>query len=74
MTKAQDKTLLTIGKNLRRVRKDIGFSQEHLALEADIDRTWVSQIERGIANPSILMLKRIADCLGVGLSELTVDA
>ncbi|MFZ6689282.1 helix-turn-helix domain-containing protein [Undibacterium sp. SXout11W] len=74
MIKKPDKTLLIIGKNLRRVRKAFGISQERLALEAEVDRTYVSQIERGIANPSILMLKKIADCLKVGLSELTFDA
>ncbi len=74
MIKGPNKTLMTIGKNLRRVRTEFGLSQEQLALEAEIDRTYVSQIERGIANPSILKLKKIADCLKVGLAELTVDA
>ncbi|WP_286758491.1 helix-turn-helix transcriptional regulator [Ralstonia sp. RL] len=66
-----NKTLITIGNNLRRIRTESGLSQEQLALDADIDRTYVSQIERGIANPSILMLKKISDCLKVGLSDLT---
>ena len=72
MTSTRDPTLLAIGKNLRRIRKEVGFSQEGVALDADIDRTYVSQIERGIANPSILVLKKITDCLKVGLSDLTV--
>lgn len=48
------------------------MSQEGLALDAEIDRTYVSQIERGIANPSVLVLKKITDCLRVGLSDLTI--
>ena len=71
MTTTRDPTLLAIGKNLRRIRKESGFSQEGLALDAEIDRTYVSQIERGIANPSILVLKKITDCLEDSLSDLT---
>ena len=70
MTTSRDPTLLAIGKNLCRLRKASGMSQERLALDAEIDRTYVSQIERGIANPSILVLKKITDCLKVGLSDL----
>jgi len=67
-----NKTLLVIGQNLRRIRTAAGLLQEQLALEADIDRTYVSQIERGIGNPSILTLKKISDRLKVGLADLIV--
>jgi len=67
-----DPTLQTIGKNLRRIRKASGRSQEGLALDAEIDRTYVSQIERGIANPSILVLKKIASCLNASVSDLVM--
>ena len=70
MTQTLDPTLQTIGKNLRRIRIASGHSQEGLALEAEIDRTYVSQIERGIANPSILVLKKIASCLDASISDL----
>ncbi len=40
------------------------MSQEALALSADVDRTYVSQIERGIGNPSLLILCKICDVLG----------
>ncbi len=39
-----------------------------LALQADVDRTYVSQLERGVANPSILILHRISTVLGMDLS------
>lgn len=72
MNSPLDPTLLTIGKNLRRIRNAAGRSQEGLALDAEIDRTYVSQIERGIANPSILVLKKIASCLGANIADLIV--
>lgn len=44
-------------------RKAMHISQEKLALDANIDRTYVSQLEREIANPSLLILSRIAEIL-----------
>lgn len=70
MATSANKTLLVIGQNLRQIRTEAGLSQEQLALEADIDRTYVSQIERGIGNPSVLTLKKIADRLKVCLCDL----
>jgi len=49
-----------LAANVRRRRTALGLSQERLALETDIDRTYVSQIERGICNPSLLILSRVA--------------
>lgn len=72
MISPTDSTLQIIGRNLRRIRKASGRSQEGLALDAEIDRTYVSQIERGIANPSILVLKKIASCLDASVSDLVV--
>jgi transcriptional regulator with XRE-family HTH domain len=66
----KDPTLVKLGKNLQKIRKAYGQSQERLAFEAEIDRTYVSQIERGIANPSIVVLKRIAASLDAKLSDL----
>jgi transcriptional regulator with XRE-family HTH domain len=70
MKSQPDRHLLVVGKNLKRERKNANISQEALALDAEIDRTYVSQIERGIGNPSILVLKTLADRLGVPLTEL----
>lgn len=60
----------TLATNLRRVRKERGFSQEDLALEASVDRTYVSQLERGIANPSLRVMCQLADILGCQLDDL----
>lgn len=55
------------------LREAKGLSQEALALEADVDRTYVSQLERGIANPSLRVLHQIATILGVTVAQLTED-
>ena len=52
-----------LAKQLKVARKRSGLSQEALALAADVDRTYVSQLERGIANPSLLILHRLATVL-----------
>lgn len=59
-----------IAINLKRVRLSRNIAQERLALEAGVDRTFVSKIERGIGNPSLEVLLRLANRLDVSLSEL----
>jgi transcriptional regulator with XRE-family HTH domain len=54
-----------LSENVRRERVARGISQEQLALSADVDRTYVSQIEREIANPSMKTLCQIAAALQV---------
>jgi len=45
-------------------------SQEQLAFDAEIDRTYVSQIERSVINPSLLVLHKVAVALGVSVVDL----
>lgn len=63
-----------IAENVKRARGRLGMSQEMLALSADVDRTWVSQIERGRGNPSIRVLAALAECLEVDLVDLLKPA
>lgn len=63
-------TLARFGKNVRTRREAIGLSQEALAEKADLDRTYVSGLERGVRNPTILSAARVATALKVSLSEL----
>ena len=56
--------------NLRRLRVARGISQERLALEANVDRSYVGRLERGLENPTIAILERLADTLGVSTHEL----
>jgi len=58
----------TLSRNLKRMRKEKFLSQEKLALEAGVDRTVVSKIEREATNPSIEILIRLAICLGVNVN------
>ena len=59
-----------LGANVRRLRKSQGLSQERFALEHGIDRTYVSGIERGARNPTVVVLARLAEALGVDIHEL----
>lgn len=56
--------------NLRAERNRIGLAQERLALEAGVDRTMVSKIERGLTNPSLETLLKLSNHLGVSISDL----
>jgi DNA-binding XRE family transcriptional regulator len=64
---------LILGKNVRRLRKQKGLTQEQLAFEAEIDLTYIGGIERGKRNPSLLVMSRIADALSVPLPKLLID-
>jgi len=59
-----------VGANVKRLREAKGLSQEQLAFDADMHRTYVSGIERGKRNPTITVLERLALALGVTSSEL----
>ena len=54
-----------VGRNLRRLRDERGLSQEELAFEAELHRTYISGVERGVRNPTIEVLAKIAVGLGV---------
>jgi len=58
------------GLRVRRLRKDRGLSQEKLAFDAGIHRTYLGGIERGERNPTLKNITRIARALGVSLAEL----
>jgi transcriptional regulator with XRE-family HTH domain len=59
-----------VGINVRRARQAAGLTQEQLAHEAKIDLTYAGGIERGTRNPSVLVLARLADALGVEPADL----
>lgn len=62
-----------LGENVRRLRLQRSMTQEELAFEAEIDLTYAGGIERGRRNPSLLVMARIADALGVPLTKLLSD-
>jgi transcriptional regulator with XRE-family HTH domain len=55
--------------NLRRLRVGRGLSQENLAVDAGIDRTYVSRLERGLENPTVALLEQLALALDAGIAE-----
>lgn len=55
---------------MKRLRKDHGWSQERLADEASLDRTYISGIERMTRHPTITSVQKIVDALGTSFSEL----
>lgn len=58
------------GRNLRRARRLREVSQEELALRADLSRTYVSEVERGVRNVSIDNMGLLSQALGVPLRDL----
>jgi transcriptional regulator with XRE-family HTH domain len=69
-TKTLEEIKTDIAVNLKNIRKSQNIAQEKLALEAGVDRTFVSKIERGIGNPSLEVLLRLANRLGVSVADL----
>lgn len=59
------KFLKKLGENIRKYRIQKDISQEELAYQADLDRTYISGIERGERNISVITLKKITDVLKI---------
>ena len=64
------KSQKTLATRVKTLRIGLGMSQEAMALEAGIDRTYASQIERGISNPSLGVICAVAEILGVEPADL----
>jgi transcriptional regulator with XRE-family HTH domain len=58
------------GLAIRAARERRGWSQEQLADAAGLDRTYVSSLERGLRNPTLITQERLAQALGTPLHEL----
>lgn len=61
-----------VARNIRRARVAIGLSQEALAVDAEIDRTYVSRLERNLENPTVAVLERLARALNCKIVDLFV--
>lgn len=59
-----------LAENIKRIRLSKGLAQEKLALEAGVDRTLVSKIERQVSNPSLETLVKLATTLKVSVTVL----
>ncbi len=68
-----DPYLDILGQRIRAARRELGMSQERLAHEASLDRSYVGRIERGEHNLTFASLVKIARALGRDVAALTVD-
>lgn len=59
-----------VARNIRRMRVARGLSQEVLAVDAEIDRTYVSRLERGLENPTVAVLEKLASALLIDIRDL----
>ena len=57
--------LKIFGSNVRRIREQYGLSQDHLADESGLHRTYISGIERGIRNPTLSVVAKVSQALNV---------
>ena len=59
-----------IGRNIRRIRRDLGYSQAKLAKLARTSQSWICRIETSNENPTLGCMARIARALGVEAADL----
>lgn len=70
MIKIDEKLNYLFGKTLKELRNKTGISQQSLALESNLDRTYISLLERGLRQPTIKTVFTLSACLGVKASYL----
>lgn len=67
---AKNRRSVLLGEMLRQARQSAGITQEQLAFDAKVDRTYVSQLENGHKSPTVDVLFSICPVLGVAVSDL----
>ena len=73
MTQDYEQLRLQLAENIRLMRRVKNLTQEQLALMAEVDRTYVSQIERCAGNPSLLVLCKLANILEITADQLLTE-
>lgn len=58
------------GRNVKTIREQLGWSQEDLAECANLHRTYISGVERGVRNPTLEIVQKLAEALGVSPADL----
>lgn len=66
----KDEILVKFGEHVRQIRKKNKLSQEELAFQANVHRTYIGMIERAEKNITLLNIKKIADALKVPINKL----
>jgi transcriptional regulator with XRE-family HTH domain len=67
------RTIKRFGKQVKIFRQEKGWTQELFADELQVDRSYVSSLERGLRNPTLKTIARIAAIFGVSVSDLCAD-
>ena len=70
MIPEEELQLKALGERLRKYRLEKGFSQESFAEKTQLDRTYISGLERGKRNPSFLIIRRISKVLEISEQQL----
>lgn len=70
MPKAKAPELVRFGENVRKRREEREWTQEQLAEKADLDQTFISGIERGARNPTIITINKLSKALKTSVSGL----
>lgn len=73
MQASEAKSLATVGRSIRSARIKRGWNQDDLAVAAKLSRNYVSDIERGVRNPSLLALIRLSRALRLPLRDMLED-
>jgi transcriptional regulator with XRE-family HTH domain len=73
MQASEAKLLATFGRSMRSYRKQRKLSQDDLAIAAKLSRNYVSDIERGVRNPSLLALVRLSRALRLHICDMLSD-
>ena len=74
MISEEELQLKALGERLRKYRLEKGFSQESFAEKTQLDRTYISGLERGKRNPSFLIIRRISKVLEISEQQLFESA
>ena len=59
-----------VGLNVRRLRRERGLSQEELAARSAVHQTYLSGVERGVRNPTVTVLQKIAEALDLDIGDV----
>ncbi|QFG29349.1 helix-turn-helix transcriptional regulator [Pseudomonas umsongensis] len=73
MAQDYERLRVQLAENIRLMRRVKNLTQEQLALMAEVDRTYVSQIERCTGNPSLLVLCKLANIFGITTDQLLIE-
>ncbi|KAA6309745.1 HTH-type transcriptional regulator DdrOP3 [termite gut metagenome] len=66
----KEEILIKFGERIRKIRKEKGLSQESLALNANLHRTYIGMIERAEKNITLVNIQKIADALEINIKDL----